>query len=430
LFRALALGACLAAAHANALQADQPWPPPRIDVALAAVDDAGKPIPGATARVMYAMLLHPPYGPQQMVNLTTTAGDDGILHFGSLQTERQISVAVAAPGFVASPVHMVLGHEVPPKVTLQRRDPAHPPENAIIGRVVSPAGRPVAGAFLLVTRVMRTKNSWTNGADTTDAAVITDDNGRFALVTDPKSPGTWLQILHKDQPPCQLRNLLPSKDEQTLAIPAPVTVRGRLLHNNQPTPNIELALTEGEIGQSGPALMHATTNDKGEFTFPLVPPDQKWLLFATLNAARQTSIEPRELAAAPAGQTIDAGDIDLIPTITLAGHIKAEGMTNPPPSTIILQRFRTTEVLEVQAAPDGAFEFKNLPRGSYTTFVVNQDLSWRLSPKNRSYPWDNAMFLQGALTDDKPDLAILITQEKAPALQQRAENMPIRGIEK
>ncbi len=400
-------------------------PEPR-DLAVTAVDESGKPLSGVTAYVANSFLPLRPYGPSRDRGLTLHSGDDGVIHFGTLGADRGLLVAVAAPGYGAKPVSISPDHK-PANVKLHRRDPAHQ-DNAIIGRLVNASGQPVPHALLLVTRSMRTKNSWLNGADTGDAMAITDDQGRFALVPD-KCIGTWLQVFHEDCPPYEFPDLLPAASEQTLTIPQPATIRARLTDAAKPIAGIELALCEGENGESNPPIARAKTTTDGSVVFPLVPPGRKWLLFATMNPARATTIEQREVEAAAPGETVHLGEISLVPTINLAGFIKAEGAATPPASTIILQRFRTGETLEAAAAPDGTFAFPHIPRGSYTIYIAAKDPTWHISPKNRAYPFDNALFIQGALDSDKPDLTILLTQDKAPPVQRRAETLPMRGIE-
>lgn len=192
-----------------------------------------------------------------------------MIHIGTLAGDRSMLIALAAPGYAAKPVSISAGQK-PSNATLYRRDLAHQ-DNAIIGRLINASGKPVPHALLLVTRSMRTRNSWVNGANTGDAMAITDDEGRFALVPD-KCIGTWLQVFHEDCPPCEFPDLLPAASEQTLTIPQPATIRARLTDAAKPIAGIELALCEGENGESNPPIARAKTTADGSVIFPFVPP--------------------------------------------------------------------------------------------------------------------------------------------------------------
>src|SRR5207302_211457 len=89
---------------------------PISQVSFTVVDESDKPLPGAAAIITYAGDFHPPgrnVPADRLIGRTAHAGADGTIQFDDLENLIQVSFALAAPGYAAKPLSLVMG--APPR---------------------------------------------------------------------------------------------------------------------------------------------------------------------------------------------------------------------------------------------------------------------------------------------------------------------------
>jgi len=287
--------------------------------------------------------------------------------------------------------------------------------HTVRGRVVDPEGQPVPGALVEFNAVsndgMGTSFSSGSYAGFSDE-VSTRANGEFLMTRDKPFVGVQVDI-SAPKLAAQKVWLSPSNGVQIIEMKTGCMVRGRLLRDGEPVVGMQVGVSGKERESSVFAGHYAvTTGADGRFEFKHLRPATAWWLFGKMSSLQKLgALKPRIVTTLQDGTEVDAGDLELVAGIRLAGKVRTRnGEALPEGLKVTLSLDQVWDSQAVTVDKDGRFAFEGVPPG-----LVELNLSqnnWRLSSLNRSLDDWNSWQLVGLLEQDKTDLELVIESGK------------------
>lgn len=112
------------------------------------------------------------------------------------------------------------------------------------------------------------------------------------------------------------------------------------------------------------------TQHDGSFVNPNVPVPVAWYVYAKMESITTLGAsDPFPTSSAHDGELLNIGDIQIIPGHQLRGKVTlSDGARIPVGMRITIASDRVRDDQTVPLAPDGRFEFRNLPTGKYNVF--------------------------------------------------------------
>lgn len=204
-------------------------------------------------------------------------------------------------------------------VALSGMLPAQQPELAVTGRVVDEHGRPLQGAVLLpvargefvdVTALLR------------DATTSTDDRGRYRAVAEPRHANGWLLVAKEGRQAVahylDWRDLDSGQPIGDLVLVPGNRLTGRVRDTDgAPIAGAHVTVSSAVrdiFGYTDTARSGATSDDKGIFVVPCVPPTGLWLQVAA------DGFLPRSTLVSMQSPT----DVTMQPADTVTGRVVDE----------------------------------------------------------------------------------------------------------
>jgi hypothetical protein len=397
--------------------------PARADLTgrVTAID--GQPVEGASVYVWTAgpKVGTTPYCPSCYVDCgkrARSAAGDGSFTLPQLDRELLFRLLIVRQGFAPRFVERVDATGGPVTIALTAAPP--PPTDpacVLVGRVVGPGGKPVAGATVVPTAMHLADGGGLHGmlGQVMDPLAVTDDAGVFRIVS--RKPAQSLDLRVEARGFARrVANHVPTGNDRDmdgwrairLANGAGVTVR--LLRDGKPLAGAEVGLVQVDPSADGFIGVYTIgTDDAGRASFANVPTRQSYYVYGTMRtlAGRgATAVKPIDVGAAEF-VVHDAGDLTVVPGRTLSGRVTlSDGKPVPPKTRLVVSRDKAWDVQIVELDDRGRFTVSDLPDEGYSVTVrVN---GYHLSPKNVSLDRYSGDTLRGDLGRDVRDLVILL----------------------
>jgi hypothetical protein len=155
------------------------------------------------------------------------------------------------------------------------------------------------------------------------------------------------------------------------------TITGRLLTNGKPVPNAQVGLIAKDRGGFQDNLKIAGdpyaeirigTGADGRFTITNVPGPVDWYLYAEMDSiSSMGATSPIEVKVTKDGEYLQTADLVVKPGYRVRGTVLvSDNKPIPEGMHVTISSDTVWDSQTVPLAPDGHFEFVNLPPGKYT----------------------------------------------------------------
>jgi hypothetical protein len=283
-----------------------------------------------------------------------------------------------------------------------------PAGNRVIGKLLAPDGRAVAGARVEVgaTRIGESTTYSSSSSGRVDPMAVSDDRGEFFLDC---TNGITAIMTTIDAPRLAKRRIWLEPGQANLIRLKPgVTAKGRLLRDGKPVPEVSLSMTTeerwSEVFMRG---FDVASDSQGRFTLLHLPADMKFVIATKMKemAPLGVALAPTQVATGHDGTTVDLGDLELGRTHTLRGRVVlADGQPVPARTRIYLGLERGSDSQDTRLDPDGWFEFAGVPADEIDLSV--RIPGYRISARNPNKDWLNEGRLVGKLDKDLDEFFI------------------------
>jgi hypothetical protein len=331
--------------------------------------DSKKPIAGASVEV------------RAIAAVSAVAGADGVAHLRGLRggwVTMKVQASGYAPVFMPVQLPLAPGSTEQQTVLLRRGD-------AVAGRVVDDAGKPVAGARVL-------PSSSANLFDVADArldAAVSDAAGKWKIAA--VAPGSWrFEATEPKHAPGQSAPVILSAGgappgEIVITLPAGGSVDG-VVHSaaGQPVPFATVRVSSPTEGLGFDGARQASCDDAGHFHMDGLPRRKASLLAAHESGSSDvtildlaTSPEQKNLVLVLSQDGAIAGTV-----VTPAGQPVAEARVVALPElgegggSDDISRWRLLGNVSDVADQAGAFRLSGLPKGKYRLRAMRSDASF------------------------------------------------------
>ncbi|HVR99794.1 MAG TPA: carboxypeptidase-like regulatory domain-containing protein, partial [Thermoanaerobaculia bacterium] len=315
-------------------------------------DPRGAPVAGAK---VYADSQPPP-----------EIGPDGRFRIGGLSPGTRVQVSAVAKGYATTRLE---GLEVPLTAPLRIE---LQPLGKLSGRVLDPAGEPVAGAFVMVN-----DEEWPGTRGSGDAIGATDDQGRFQIDLEPGP--VELSVQAEGYRRGSWRGEVPEKGD---ARPAEIrlergaTLEGRVLDaEGNPVGGADVSVSSGmgffEMMDLGGDRPDARSDGNGRYRLRGLETGVFQVLASASEGEATTSVS---FEVQPG---VNQLDLTLETGVEVAGHVRDDA--GLPVAGAAVQLFSITamngQFLDAISATDGAFHFPHVPDGTYQLMARKRGLA-------------------------------------------------------
>jgi beta-lactamase regulating signal transducer with metallopeptidase domain/uncharacterized GH25 family protein len=369
------------------------------------------------------------------------SGAQGEFKIASLDPQLLFRILAAAPGYKPKYVAKVDPTNGPVTVTLdplERTEAA--PDRSVRGRIVDSAGKPVYGAVVEAHGIRKKNDNGTmwGSLPGVDPLAVTDENGEFLLTAKDPFESLDLRVSARAFADKMFTRVAAGTEVHPLAITEGTTVSGRVVSNGKPLPGVSVGLVSADRGvENFTGNFDVATDREGRFTFVNLPPKVGYLVYGLMGSVKQYGAIPaRPVAARGDGETVDVGDLPVIPAHKLAGQVVlSDGIPVPARTRLLVSREGAWDSMQLELDKDGRFETAGLPRE--TVSLSASVKGYRLSARNRSLDQANPFQLVGRIEGDTTNLVILLEPGKnldsdfSPTQPQSAwpQNRALHGTE-
>lgn len=311
-----------------------------------------------------------------------------------------------------------------------------PPENRVIGKLIDPDGKPVAGATIDVEGARLTQyTTWGGQSGRVDPLAVSDENGEFFFNCTNDVLGIAVTI--EGRALAKRKMMLDTGKAHLVRLKHGVTVTGRLLHEGQPVTGAAVSMSTQERESSVFMRGFDVATDKdGRFVLANVPANNRYLLYTKMSdmRGRNATLPPQTVNTGADDSTAKLGDLTLKPAYTVSGKVVlADGKELPAATRIHLGLEDAWDYQETMIAEDGSFEFEAVPAESISLSL--RVPGYRISAKNPNKDWLNEGRMVGRLSGNVEDFTIhLETGDRFPrdsgpddGGDRQPRNKPLQG---
>ncbi len=386
---------------------------PRAEIIGTVLDSAGKPVQGTTVRIWTAgsRVGVNPYCPSCYLDCSKTATSDlaGAFTIKSLDPSLMFRVLFVKKGYEPKFASVDPLNHKPMEVKLEGR-PSLPsnPRQILSGQVVDSHGKPVVAALVEPFGCKDDRGRRWGGLEGTDPLAVTDEVGRFEIVSAHSVEAFDLQVAARALAKKSFVLVPTAKADNRLVLTEGATVRGRVVDHGRPVASVSVGVIQAnrQIETSvGPLEIGADAH--GEFLFANVPPNQDFYIYGIMNSLRERGgISDRRIHVGADGSETNAGDLAVEPAYRITGQlVLADGKPLPPHTRINIGREIAWDSQILEVDPSGAFTARGIPPELVSLHA--QIDGYRLSNKNRSSEPNNASYLTGLVQKDIDGLLVL-----------------------
>ncbi|HEX8521221.1 MAG TPA: carboxypeptidase-like regulatory domain-containing protein [Tepidisphaeraceae bacterium] len=312
------------------------------------------------------------------------------------------------------------------------------------GRLIDSDGKPVFGAEVRPIAMRRADgNSW-RGPDKMDELTVTDKEGKFVLACDEENWQVGARILSR-QHARQVTGFQSMGEEvHEFTLSPGSTIKGKLMKEGKGVPHVTVgAVQTDRTWEKYTGEREAVTDDQGAFIFEHVNSNDKYMIYTTMKTAKALgapfAMKIQEIATEDDGSTAEAGDVELVKGLVIAGRVKVtEGEEMPKEVTLDLRRNEAPDGVQTKVDAEGKFKIEGVPAEEVLRLTVRAR-GYRLSRENESIDPFSPDALTGQMTENTENLEILVEKGEVERRQsfdqsdvQRRNGIrgsPMRGVE-
>jgi hypothetical protein len=340
-------------------------------------DEQGRPLPGATVMLVTGRPRTGtgPFCPSCYPDCSrrTVTGDDGTYRIAEVDSALLFRVLVAAEGRRPLLTEHLDPREPQAPVVLQSNDTSLPANRVVRGRVLDPAGEPIAGA-IVDTYAMKTKDWHRGGAiDEADDLAITNTNGEFLITCQVPDAVLDFRVYAPGYATRFAEGLACGEKSHEVVMNLGVTVRGRLVDaDGKPAAGLEIGVCQ--IDRSAGVFLGAQqigTFPDGRFELPNLPPNDQLFVYTLMGSTGDLGALPlQQVTVHGHGSAKNLGELRMGKASKLRGRVVLpDGAALPPDTQIILAREGAWDTLRQVLAGDGSFEFRGVPAEAVKVIV-------------------------------------------------------------
>jgi hypothetical protein len=276
-----------------------------------------------------------------------------------------------------------------------------PPARRVIGNLIDPSGRPVAGARIEVNGYRSQTTTYNSSpSGNVDPLAVTDQTGGFFL--DCGSNVEAISVTVEGPRLAPRRLWLTAGSAHLIRLHPGATITGRVLHSGKPMPATLITMdTEDQTSAVYIRGLEVATDDSGRFTLIHVPAETKFSLYTPMKDLEDIGAGVAKTAVTTSTNdgVLDLGDLAMRSAHILRGRVLlSDGQPVPERIRITLALGPGTNNRSSVLDADGWFEFAGVPAGPVSLRV--QIPGYRVSARNPSKDWLNEGRLVGTLKED------------------------------
>lgn len=372
------------------------------------LDSNGRPLEGVTVMVYHAGVKvgYSTFCPSCYIDCGKRAITDakGVFKIRELAPDLWFTLLAARDGYVPDITERIDPVKIP---TVSLRLAAKPSINdfrgTVRGRVVQADGSPIPYAIINPTGLITEGRSSYGTIPGLEPISITNKQGEFEVSYSKPTPKMLLEVEARGFAP-KFAVMKTGPDRRSITLSEGGIIVGRLLQSGKPIPKVQIGLIAKDRGGFGADLkvignphdvVRIGTDTNGRFTIPNVPAGVDWYVYATMDSISALGATgPIEVRVNKDDEYVQAQDLVIKPGFHVRGAVVAsdhkqiaEGMR------VILSSETIWDSQIIPLAPDGHFEFSNVPAGKYSlhtsvkgyhddmsqsgvpTFLVDQDIT-------------------------------------------------------
>ena len=320
------------------------------------------------------------------------------------------------------------------KISMALKSRAAIPEDKlriVAGQVIGPHGEPLASALVEPFGCKTGERRWWGSLPGIDPLAVTDEQGRFELVSEKPIEALDLQVSARAIATKRFSLVPAAEVVNRLEVSEGATIHGRVLDHDRPVNGILMGLVQVSRSSekfTGPVQIGTDTN--GRFLFSNVPSDEDYFVYGIMDSlAQRGAIVARRVHAGTNGEITNTGDLTIEPAYKISGRLAlSDGQPVPAHTRVLFSRADAWDSQKIEADANGTFTVTDIPRGiiSITASVPG----YRISEKNKSLERLNGFSLEGLVTSDIAELIMLFEPGKqenarwpASPLEQRADSV-------
>jgi hypothetical protein len=367
----------------------------------------------------------------------TVTDEQGVYLLSGLPRGAHVTVFVEAEGYFTRLRTLTANYSTPVRVLLPPRDAV--PDGSqyqFAGQVLRADGTPAVGAV-----ISRSGNTWAlnpkavaaNGLEELfEPWTKTDEQGKFFIVSATAAFQLNVIVDAVGAVREQRFELGRGDGDNTLRLAAGTTLRGRVLKDARPVPDVGVGLmvvAEGVTGSS--RTCRAITDRDGKYTFGELPAEREYVVFTRMESLadrhlasiRQYGRTPRD------GGTADAAELNLHPAHEIRGRVVFSDAPNRIPAySVALERIGLHDAQLVEVEADNTFVLRGVPSESvaltFRTEGFGGMLGYRFSQRNKSLDPREPTRLCGRVDEDV-DLIVVLEPGDLPSAPSQREAGPV-----
>jgi hypothetical protein len=345
------------------------------------LDSSGSPLAGVTVMVYHAGVKvgYSTFCPSCYIDCGKRAITDakGAFEFKDFAPDLWFTLLAARDGYIPEITKSIDPVKVPTVSLKLAAKPATTDFSGTVrGRVVEPDGSPIPYAIINPTGVITERGSSYGTTPGLEPIAITNKQGEFEVSYSKPTPKMLLEVEARAFAP-KFAVMETGPDRHSVTLNEGATIAGHLVQNGKPVPSAQIGLIPMKRGGFGSDLkisgdpyevVRIGTDAKGRFTIPNVPAAVDWYVYPTMDSISALgAASPIEVHVSKDGESVQTPDLVIKPGFHVRGTVLAsdnqpiaEGMR------VILSSETVWDSQTTSLAPDGNFEFINLPVGKYT----------------------------------------------------------------
>ena len=205
---------------------------------------------------------------------------------------------------------------------------------------------------------------------------ITNKQGEFEIAYNNATSKMLLQIEARAMAP-KFVVLESGPQRHNITLTDGATITGRLMANGKPVPNVQIGLKPVHSAGYGDNFniagdpyeeIRIGTGADGRFTIPNVPGPVDWYLYAKMDSiSSMGATSPIEVKVTKDGEYLQTADLVVKPGYRVRGTVLvSDNKPIPEGMRVTISSDTVWDSQTVPLAPDGHFEFVNLPPGKYS----------------------------------------------------------------
>ncbi|MFN7141013.1 MAG: hypothetical protein ACK4UN_16910, partial [Limisphaerales bacterium] len=268
-------------------------------------------------------------------------------------------------------------------------------------RILGPDGLPVLGATIEPNAVTKPDETTCYGCrEEFPSSVTSDSAGEFIFEREMPFVRLQVEITAAGLAPAKI--WLPVTNTiHTIQLGVGATLTGRVLKDDQPLANVEVAVSGAERNSEVYAGNYkARTDAEGRFALAHLPPNTRWYFYGVVDSMKSHgALRVRPTQTSDHGTTNDLGDLSITEGLTVAGRVVAASGELPSRIRVTVGFEKAWHSTSTIAGPDGSFELTGLFPETVTLSVDNSQ--WNPAPVNRNLDIHNPWRLIGILDESK-----------------------------